>query len=321
MSFSRDNSRTIVFLTGGLGNQLFQLAAAISRNPEEKILLSTEIGIPRRNKKNNPEIVEYLLNSNISFIKGESYSGFMSKVFGYNIRSSKYPTALESHQISQTIVRFITSLMFSIRYKLIGQVITENNFTREWKYTLFKNKFLIGYFQNAKWIEGSREILLSLLNLCNPSIVFSEIKKTETENILVIHIRRGDYRNEVNFGLIHSNYYLNAFKYLEGRVKISQIWLFSDEPSEALSLLRPLIPVIYPIKLIPNETLSSAETLQLMRCGTNFIIGNSTFGWWGAFMSNYPLPVVVAPNPWFKTQGFANPIYPNSWIRMNAEFE
>ena len=61
----------------------------------------------------------------------------------------------------------------------------------------------------------------------------------------------------------------------------------------------------------------SVETLEKMRFGSGYIIGNSTFSWWGAFLSYSPTPPTIAPTPWFI--GLDNPrdLIPNEWMLIN----
>ena len=43
-------------------------------------------------------------------------------------------------------------------------------------------------------------------------------------------------------------------------------------------------------------------TLEKMRWGSGYVIGNSSFSWWGAFLSHTKNAPTVAPKPWFDLQ-------------------
>ena len=48
----------------------------------------------------------------------------------------------------------------------------------------------------------------------------------------------------------------------------------------------------------------------------DFIIGNSTYSWWGAWLSNNPDKVVYYPNKWFghnNRNNLTHDLFPESW--------
>ncbi len=57
----------------------------------------------------------------------------------------------------------------------------------------------------------------------------------------------------------------------------------------------------------------------LMTMCTHHIIANSSFSWWGAFLSKSE--EIIAPNRWFGTEGYTaanntQDIIPNTWIKL-----
>jgi hypothetical protein len=54
-----------------------------------------------------------------------------------------------------------------------------------------------------------------------------------------------------------------------------------------------------------------------MLAGKKYIIPNSTYPWWAAWLNDSPEKVVIAPKKWFKSQIVAvNPIVPKDWIAI-----
>jgi hypothetical protein len=97
--------------------------------------------------------------------------------------------------------------------------------------------------------------------------------------------------------------------------RYTKIWLFSDEPNEATSAIPSSL--LDSTRIIPDFDKSSSLTLELMRHGKGYVIANSTFSWWGAFMSYSTEPEVCAPTPWFVGQEEPINLIPTTWHRKS----
>jgi hypothetical protein len=179
----------------------------------------------------------------------------------------------------------------------------------------------VGYFQSYKYLEYP-EVMNKLmsLRLANSSSMFQDLEKEiKKSSPMVVHIRLGDYASERSFGIPSKSYYDNGISLIDRNNSQSPIWVFSNEPNKALGC----IPESYHSRIfvVPNEGLSSAETLELMRRGSSYVIANSTYSWWGAMLSYNQGCDVVAPNPWFFSGMTPNLIYPVNWKLLAADFE
>jgi hypothetical protein len=128
-----------------------------------------------------------------------------------------------------------------------------------------------------------------------------------------LHIRRGDYLKLPDF---HYNqpleYYENATRRLfaEATIIPKRIFVLSDDPEwvrqQKLFTENPVYSIF--------ESTNELETLAFMSLCTNgAICANSTFSWWGAFLGSYGSrnPVIV-PSRWI-----AEPIvslFPPEWV-------
>ncbi len=66
-----------------------------------------------------------------------------------------------------------------------------------------------------------------------------------------------------------------------------------------------------------NNSDSAYEDLRLMQNCQNFIIANSTFSWWGAWLATNPKKIVIAPKQWFKVNNEnSKDLIPENWIRL-----
>lgn len=140
--------------------------------------------------------------------------------------------------------------------------------------------------------------------------------RLEAESIapVIIHIRRGDYKAETTFGLPGEKYYRSAIDLINLNHSHHPIWVFSDDVNEAREVLSWLPSER--VKYISDVDEQSAASLMAMRLGCAYIIANSTFSWWGAFLSEARNPLVIAPEPWFSGQKEPTLLIPKDWIRI-----
>ncbi len=307
--------RTItIALTGGLGNQLFQLAAALSYAGNGTVHILKQQGNPRKNKLGEPEIFSFSLPSNVTVINGGYLKWLSSRIIGFNLRTGFSPTKLESRLLR--LIRAVSSITLFILTGRIWKIAVADNLGFPSSLKLKRHTLLIGYFQTDKFIQ-QLGIHKFIGGTEETSAEITEYQKlSEIEMPLVVHVRRGDYRGEENIGILSDHYYLANYQSLWNTGKYQKIWLFSDEPDEAIKLFdSSLIPYV---RVIDSQNLSSAQTLELMTFGKGYLIANSTFSWWGAYLSKTANAEVIAPMPWFKNLPEPRFLVPKNWNRAEG---
>jgi len=139
---------------------------------------------------------------------------------------------------------------------------------------------------------------------------------SKSEKPTLVHIRLGDYRTERRFGNLRNDYYEESLKFIKGHAQLEKIWLFSNEPEEAINFFPTEIH--QDIRIINEATLSSLENLEIMRMCSNYVISNSTYSWWAAFLSLEENPIVIYPYPWFANMKSPKSIAPPNWIPLTG---
>jgi hypothetical protein len=181
-----------------------------------------------------------------------------------------------------------------------------------------KYTFLVGYFQTYFWAsqEPTYSKLRNLKLKVQDSTVGEYKKLAIIEKPLVVHIRLGDYKGIEAFGIPSQNYYDKSISELWKSGNYRKIWVFTNERAEAVKYLPEW--VLEKCRWIPEIGGSAAQTLEVMRYGVGYVIANSTYSWWGAFLSYTPEPKVIAPNPWFKSMDSPELITPKYWKLHDA---
>jgi hypothetical protein len=307
------NRITAVGLTGGLGNQLFQLAAGLSATKKGVLYLHWSLGKPRISESGLPEIASFSLPKNVCLELKRKDSKFASKVFGYMLRQGINQRAYEKIPTFRIITKAIASVSISIYLKKFYWIYVSSGvgFSGLPKYS--NRKLLIGYFQSYIWPKEPEVYSylknLQMTNQCDEVVYYKNL--AEIEKPLIVHIRLGDYKNEKMFGIPTPTYYANAISQLWSSGKYLKIWIFSDEPNLASKIYGEILP--FECRWIPEIDGSAAKTLEVMRFGNGYVIANSTFSWWGAFLSHKFNPDVIAPSPWFKSTESPSHILPPNW--------
>jgi hypothetical protein len=308
----------IVFLTGGLGNQLFQLANALTLDPEREIHLEWVLGRPRCNSKGLPDIADFRLPERVQLLPPSKRSWLTSKAAGYILRSHVSPKAWERSGLFEAILNLVGNLIFSTYFKevikfecAVGIGFSPISITPS-------STFVIGYFQSCKFVYD-KTVFQDLKNI-EPKVLNEEIdrykKLANLEKPIIAHFRFGDYKNEKTFGIPALSYYQDSLEALVNLNPNSKIWIFSDEKSEAEKVFPNEFKSI--ARWISDDQFSSAEILEIMRLGISYVIANSTFSWWAATLSMTENPNVICPEPWFKLEPEPLGLIPPNWKRVQA---
>ena len=309
--------KIIIVLTGGLGNQLFQMQFAkhIQSKKNCKIYFDIALGKPR-GENDTPDSFHFGMPGEV--IKSRK-SKSASKVIGYILRSSYAPTRFEKIELHRFFAKFFASIILSIHFRTFITALSPRDlgFDKGFDPNV-KNLITMGYFQTYLFSDKNvRE--KNTFSICPKSDLIDFYKNlAEIEKPLIVHVRRSDYSSEENFGLLGPKYYERAIDEVLTQIDSSKIWLFSDDPEIAITLL----PERYQdrVRIIEEVDNSPANTLEVMRFCTGYVVANSTFSWWAAFSSYLENSVVAAPELWFKNMNPPNNLIPSSWIKIDSDF-
>ena len=158
-----------------------------------------------------------------------------------------------------------------------------------------------GYFQSPKYFSDYSTEIRKMFTL--PSVSKSLtllIESIDFQETVAIHVRRGDYVGKENFhGLSTELYFRKAIDLVNANGSTKKIVVFTEDYSTA----KTMFPEAW--KIITPEILGSpSENLALIAKFAHFIGSNSSFSWWGAFLSENRRGYTIFPRPWFSNTGF-----------------
>jgi len=182
--------------------------------------------------------------------------------------------------------------------------------------------YLDGYWQSESYFKDIEEIIRKDLKISVPvdkanSFMASLIR---TSLAVAVHVRFFDEPNSRSPYNLLDDYYTNAIAKMESLVPGAHYFVFSDRPDDALAII-PL-----PENRITLVTHNKGDTnacadLWLMTLCKHFIIANSTFSWWGAWLAAEEEKIVIAPRititgtDRITAWGFKG-LIPMSWIKI-----
>lgn len=316
-AFRVQNKKEIhVILNGGLGNQLFELSAALQMGTENSIVAERSIGYPRLLSSQKTSIEGFTFPGNIQFITRSRWK-LLSKACNFVLR-----LGLNSRDdIFTKLSLAATSLLLSFYLRKPTRIFLNQGvgWSRPGHFS-GKSVALIGYFQSYKTQN------LETLNVLKQSM--SEVRGRELDGLrelarfetpLIVHVRLADYLNEPNFGVPGVKYYFDAIRELYDQELHKSIWLFSDQIESAKNRIPPELQS--KTRLIAEVDGNDYSSLIAMSLGQDFVIANSTFSWWAARLSSNPNTRVIFPSPWFKGMPEPKDLIPTNWQPNCASYE
>jgi len=180
--------------------------------------------------------------------------------------------------------------------------------------------YLKGFWQSENYFSNLRRQLIAEFVPSSPlSPELASLRQQITDQrSLVVHIRRGDLVNNRKargfHGLLPVDYYRSAINSMRQRVDSESILVFTDDENWCKSHLRS----IQDLTVIQGSDYpgNSAQHLYTMSAGSAFVIANSSFSWWAAWLSGVSGEHIAAPEPWFAQAEAPNGPVPTSWCKI-----
>lgn len=297
----------IVFMGGGLGNQMFEYAYARALQEEHGINIcfnSCELNYHSYEGRKFG-LDKLSVDSNKISVSNDilKYAIFKLKKKGY-LNSKDFKESMDKSG-------FLDKRGFLISldtYKYYEHVV--NN----------KVKYMYGNFQSWKYFEKYDGQICKELHVIEKQ---SEQNKRlqqqiEKENSVCVHIRRGDYVNNENWKQLNVcsyAYYLQSMRCIASKVENPVFYIFSNDSNDIHWIKKNYDFSVFKTKYVDLNN-PDYEELRLMYSCKHFIISNSTFSWWAQHLADNKNKIVIAPSVW-NSQENASDIYEKNWKVIN----
>lgn len=295
----------IVKLKGGLGNQLFQYAMARRLAYVNNVPLKLDIVSGYENDDhgrkyclNNLNIQEDVatLDEVFRIIKKGRIRKKLFKLF-----ERKFKPYHKRHYLIERHYKF-DPVILNIRAT--------------------KRVYLDGYWQSEKYFKDIEDIIRREFKVRYEPYGKNQliIQQILNCNSVSLHIRRGDnvthQASKKIYKVPSMEYYNVAVEKLKESLQKPHFFIFSDDLEWAQKNMKLSYQTTF---VTHNGDENNYEDLRLMSFCKHHIIANSSFSWWGAWLSDYSHKIVIAPEEWVKKPFLHiqnKDLIPSSWIRI-----
>lgn len=266
-----------VKLLGGLGNQLFAYAAA-----------------------------KALALRNDCPLRLDAFSGYRRDAFGRRFELGVFdlpdeiqpPRQPYGHPYAERLVRELNDHLPTNRRWYVFEKVCQKTFKHRYhpwlgEFRIHRNVYLNGNLTSPRYFGDQAEAIRQALRWRQPPTDPALTKlanQIADDQAVAVHFRLGRPETGIsNLKKPHPDYYEAAFDQLTRRLSHPRWFCFADAPERLDAFMA--LPKNATVVNIPSAT----DALWLMRHGRNFVLSNSTFAWWGAWLSGAPGARIFAP--------------------------
>ncbi|MBR3606495.1 MAG: glycosyltransferase [Lachnospiraceae bacterium] len=264
----------VIQLSGGLGNQMFQYALYLRLKA---------------------------MGKKVKIDDKTDYRGVNKRPIRLGIFGIRYevPTELEMLCLTDSLL----DLASRIRRKLMGRRTAEyieKNQLFDAKVLEIDRAYLVGCWQSEKYFEDIREEVRTAFVFNIPELAETMKdyeRKIKESNSVCVHIRRGDYLevSELYGGICTPEYYKKSMIQMEEWYPDCHFFVFTNDVSWVKHNYKQDNLTI----VEGNDEDSGYIDMYLMTQCKHFILANSSFSWWGCYLSLSQEKKVIAPKQWF----------------------
>lgn len=307
---------TILF-AGGLGNQMFMYA------------LGRHLSI----KNNLPLKLDYLRYKNIKNPDWER----SERIFSLNNFNVAGETAtqedigkFDKYYKRDTIVNRFLAACYDFKYR--KRLFFEKPYVNEpleYRYDFdermleykYVEAYFRGFWQSEKYFKDIREMLYGDFTLKgkqnkNYDDMLLEIAR---HNSISLVVRRGDYLTKENKKIFYEcrpDFFEKGIKIISEKYTDLKIFVNSDD----LDWVKKNIKLPFSTIYISQTDFTDYQKMMFMSACQHHVIANTTFAWWGAWLSRNHNKTVITSKKWLldetDNKKYTNHIIPSSWLKI-----
>lgn len=297
-----ENIMIIVKLAGGMGNQMFQYAAGRYLSEKHQTTLKLD--------------VSYLLDRT-------TQRDFVYRDYDLNLFNVQENFAQPNEVVRLGKYSKVGRVIYTLRQKLnptIPVYVRENPFHFDSRFFYIPaHAYIEGHWQSEKYFKDIEPIIRKEFTFRDglDERGHEMAKKIKDVNSVCVNVRRGDYVSNPaanrHHGVCDADYFARASRMIAERIHNPHFFIFSDDIEWCQDNLR----FGYPSTVVTQDYTGKkyGQKLHLMTLCKHFIIPNSSFGWWAAWLNPNPDKIVIAPLQWYHNPRMdSRHLVPPEWV-------
>lgn len=308
-----------VELYGGLGNQFFQYVYARNIQIAEDANIVFLTKSYKTDLLRAPSIFQFYIDENCQIDSTfDYYSSHRIKCFFAKIIDKIQLIFDKGHSKDKMLYCKLT-ISYKISSLLLNLFGVNTHLQSRYLYphrALFTNTmYARGSWQTPIYADQMQDVILNEFVLKHnaevPKQLLNDIMTSES---VCVHIRRGDYCNYNYYIVCDIDYYKRAINKMKDLHPNCKLFVFSDDIVWVKENLKE-------DAFFVEEAHPDYVDFELMRYCKHFIISNSTFSWWAAYLGNRIDKTVITPDRWYKKEFGENREQLNikNWIVQETE--
>lgn len=306
-----------VELTGGLGNQMFQYAAARNIQIKTGRNVTYLTNWYKTDKLRDVSINHFSIcdswveDCEFVFWKNNK---FKRVIFDFLNFFEKIINKFFAKKIDENNTPFF----YLAKNRIFARMGIYNHIGQSYyqikKFNEKGNLYITGLWHHPMYFEEIRGNLLEEFRLKDDIELPSVIEQIKYSESVCLHIRRGDYLNYSFYMTCDIAYYKRCIQMMRELHPNCEFFVFSDDISWVKENLNEDVTFI-------EGNNADYVDMELMRNCKHFIISNSTFSWWAAYLGHTPDKTVMTPDRWYNDGRNKEWLNLPNWISMKTNTE
>lgn len=176
--------------------------------------------------------------------------------------------------------------------------------------------YLDGYWQSSRYLREYEQEIKKIFSVKKlPLSAHSKplLAQIVADESVCVNVRRGDFLTNSVIGFVGLDFYVKGYKQLSYAVTNPVFYVFSDDLAWCMEHFGFMEHVVF----VGHEHAGDrfATYLKLMANCKHFLIPNSSFAWWAAWLSGTE-GQVLAPAKYLQDPSYRIDVVPDNWTKI-----